>query len=350
MSARHEARAFQRVIHGFDPKDGRRVEFTELAFEEVARAVRVAAVFVEDDEEARELLLQFAAVAEQFFSIDLASDFPDASELHSAMLADGFAVKSHGLPSGWREALAGRLSVVKLSSRWALLHLVRWFVDRRERVRNPYLRGRVNDRAVDGAPSTTAWCECHADWLSRAARFIELAKAADEFSGPLSRRFEVLAHEQRERAEVERQAREVSDRVRKAEVRRAMADAARSASKVLGYCVPTVRDFDDVRPRWFYVLLGHDGLLYAGSSLDVRARLRAHRRGTGAAVTRDNRQPWYLLHAERFFVGSAAVAAEFAFLHSVRLQEALLFQVAARARRMHARFGCAVPWLGLVAR
>lgn len=241
--------------------------------------------------------------------------------------------------------LPGRTVVVPGEDGAALqpLALVEWMNARRR----AYLV-RSEKHAV--AEAVVAWFS-ERSWLVDAARGLathrRFSRACDGLRVLL---YQVEQHALAEREAEAREKAAAAKRAaaeRKAKVRRTMAEAARSRSEFLGYAVLDSEAFNDERPRWSYVLLGQDGQLYAGSALSLRGRVRAHRRGSGASVTRDTRQPWHLLHAERLPIGQAALCTEFALLHSVALRHALLAHCETRARRLFARHGCAVPWLGL---
>lgn len=243
--------------------------------------------------------------------------FPDLDALREALFADGHHGRGalRGPFADWASAYLDLVPFLERSSAWMV------------------------KRGVSRVHSL-AWVARHQRWFDEAHAVLQaraqLHRARFEFQRAL-----------REARAAEVAEREARERERKAEVRRALADAARAASRVQGYCVIGPRDFDDVRPRWLYVLLGQDGTLYCGSALSVRERLRAHREGRGAAVTRDNPQLWFLLHAERLPFGQAALCAEFALLHSEAMQRAVLAARSARAVSLHRRFRAAVPWLGL---
>lgn len=265
---------------------------------------------------------------------------PDCASLRAAMIADGAPCAAWRTPHEEAATVAGARRRKGRPVDWVDISR---FIYEAAGKRTRLLRTR------DATPSTNAWFDEHASWI---ASYNEIMKRRLRANAEQARieaehreRLRMAEHEEKQR-EAARAALELK---RKADVRRALADAARASSKMLGYCVLSFRDLDDVRPRWLYVLLGQDGTLYAGSGLNVRSRVRSHRAGTGAAVTRDRPQRWHLLFAERFEIGAATLCAEFALLHSVPMQETLLFQVAERARRMHARSGCAVPWLKLSA-
>lgn len=253
----------------------------------------------------------------------LAADFlegptaplPDLGGLKAALLTDGFA-GARGYPRSarnWRDVL----SVVSASMRSAR-------------------------RYHASLPRAEQWLAERAEWLEQAEASSSANKrvfdALEELSDVLGvmgvpERLRVAADSARER--------------RRMDKRREFSDAARARSRFQGYAVLDPGPFCDTRARWLYVLLGQDGALYCGSAVSLRRRLRDHRDGEGAAVTSDTRQAWRLLHAERFPLGQGALCAEFALLHSERLQDALLAAVSPRARRLHARHGCAVPWLSL---
>lgn len=100
-------------------------------------------------------------------------------------------------------------------------------------------------------------------------------------------------------------------------------------------------------PRWLYLLIGQDGALYLGTTNDLRRRLSEHRSGRGGLTTSHKRQRWWLLFAERHRDGFIANCAEAAILKTPMLHDALLARCASRARRLHARFGVPVVYLGL---
>lgn len=136
-----------------------------------------------------------------------------------------------------------------------------------------------------------------------------------------------------------------AEQATKAAFRKAFADIALSEGRFLGYCELSGAMMSDPRPRWVYLLLGQDGAIYCGSTFRLRQRVRAHRLGKGAKITADRRQAWHLLHAERLANGEDGLATEHALLRSAALRRALLAQRQARALKLQARHGCAVPWL-----
>lgn len=273
----------------------------------------------------------------------------DCAAFLAAVRRDGVPAKSWQVPGDADGAV------------YDVLCGVRWLLDCLRKLSH---RGR-SFRPVE----VERWCAARGEWLaelrlvagSRDAVVFWRRRAANLREAVERRRFEDEWAEKRRREEeaellAAREAAELlqAERDREAEakqrMRRLVSEDARKRSRLQGYAVLGFDVFQDVRPRWLYVLLGQDGSLYCGSALSLRRRVAAHRRGMGAAVTRDTRQRWHLLHAELLPGGQAALCAEFALLHSESLQDALLAARSPRAAALHERFGCAVPWLGLVAR
>lgn len=265
---------------------------------------------------------------------------PDCAELLAAMLEDGLPVRSVRVPADLARARCRRSDYDP--SAWDVVAF--WIWERQQTM------ARAEKKAGSSAVRTRAWLAANRSWLGCAYDALNARRAADAARAEAVEA-ERLAHVERKR---ERQAMADAERRQAAEakerMRRLVSEDARKRSRLQGYAVLGFDAFQDPRPRWLYVLLGQDGSLYCGSALSLRRRVAAHRRGMGAAVTRDTRQRWHLLHAELLPAGQAALCAEFALLHSEPLQDALLAARSPRAAALHDRFGCAVPWLGLVAR
>lgn len=277
---------------------------------------------------ADKLVSKFDAQPREGFEMPM----PDWQQLHAALLTDGHPVKTNPgpFPRGHGASLPW--------SWWIAFEWVREVVTKaRER----------HDKKQIPVERTNAWVTQHRPWIEAGNRFTtyvhDVVEAVQELQAEINAEVRAEAARTAEEAAFKSKA----ERLRKLNFRRAVADRARRDGRVQGYVELHFREFESTRPRWTYLILGENGTLYAGSTTNLRRRVRQHREGKGAAVTSDVRQWWWLLYAERHETGQGALCAEFAILHSQILQDALLAKVSPRAARLHDRHGCAVPWLGL---
>jgi len=91
-------------------------------------------------------------------------------------------------------------------------------------------------------------------------------------------------------------------------------------------------------PRWFvYLLRCADGTLYAGSTRDVEARVRAHNEGRGARYT-SGRRPVSVAYAEACGTMSDALTREHQLKRLTRAQkEALIATTPPTCAPLHLR-------------